>query len=129
MTPQRHMAAIKDALAAGPTPGPWVNGNADALLFGIPHGNGTEPIGFVYGPSFPERSELGMRALATSGFIAAANPAALSALLGYVNELEKDAMRYRWLQSDPRADVRIVTVGKREGDSLSAAIDALKEQS
>ena len=28
------------------TPGPWVIGNTDPLLFGIPQGNGTEPLGF-----------------------------------------------------------------------------------
>ena len=54
------------------TPGPWSVGNTDPLLFGVKRGNGTEPIGFVYGPSFPERSALGSKALANARLIAAA---------------------------------------------------------
>lgn len=54
------------------TPGPWVVGNQDPLNFGPRRGQGTEPIGFVYGPSFPERSEVGQRALANARLIAAA---------------------------------------------------------
>lgn len=54
------------------TPGPWVLGNTDKFLFGVKRGNGTEPIGYVYGPSFPERSEVGQRALANAHLIAAA---------------------------------------------------------
>ena len=57
---------------SGHTPGPWVTGNTDPLLFGKQRGNGTEPIGFVYGPSFPERSEVGLTALANARLIAAA---------------------------------------------------------
>lgn len=62
------------------TPGPWVTGNTDPLLFGVQRGPGTEPIGFVYGPSFPERSEIGLRALANARLIAAA-PTMLNALI------------------------------------------------
>ena len=61
------------------TPGPWVVGNQNPLNFGQPRGNGTEPIGFVYGPSCPERSEVGRRALADARLIAAA-PELLEAL-------------------------------------------------
>jgi hypothetical protein len=61
------------------TPGPWVVGNQDPLNFGKQRGNGTEPIGFVYGPSFPERSELGREALSNARLIAAA-PELLEAL-------------------------------------------------
>ena len=50
---------------------PWVVGNADGLLFGKKQGNGTEPIGFVFGPSLPERSEVGMRAIANARRIVA----------------------------------------------------------
>lgn len=53
------------------TPGPWSVGNTDPLLFGRKQGNGTEPIGFVYGPAFHERSEVGQRALANARLIAA----------------------------------------------------------
>jgi hypothetical protein len=54
------------------TPGPWVVGNTDPLLFGRRQGSGSEPIGCVYGPALPERSELGQRALADARLIAAA---------------------------------------------------------
>lgn len=41
----------------------------------------------------------------------------------------EDAERYRWLRDNPRADVRILHVGAREGAALDAAIDlARKEQ-
>ena len=71
------------------TPGPWVTGNTDPLLFGRSQGNGTEPLGFVYGPSFPERSELGRRALANAK-LAAASPAMASALDCIVRRLQID---------------------------------------
>ena len=70
------------------TPGPWVVGNQDPLNFGKQRGNGTEPIGFVYGPSFPERSELGREALSNARLIAAA-PELLEALRNMV-EMFKD---------------------------------------
>lgn len=69
--------------------GPWVTGNTDPLLFGRPQGNGTEPIGFVYGPSFPERSEVGQRALAAAK-VAAAAPAMAAALDCIVRRLQMD---------------------------------------
>ena len=76
-------------LAEAATPGPWVTGNTDPLLFGSPRNPGTEPIGFVYGPSFAERSELGRKALSTSEYIATANPAAILSLLDRVKALEE----------------------------------------
>ena len=54
------------------TPGPWVVGNVFPLTFGVQHGNGTEPIGFVYGPASAEHSEYGRRAIANTRLIAAA---------------------------------------------------------
>ena len=54
------------------TPGPWVVGNVDPLNFGVQRDWGIKPIGFVYGPSFPERSEVGQRALANARLIAVA---------------------------------------------------------
>lgn len=69
--------------------GPWVTGNTDPLLFGYPRGHGTEPVGFVYGPSFPERSEVGRRALA-SAKLAASAPAMAAALDCIVRRLQMD---------------------------------------
>ena len=71
------------------TRGPWVTGNTDPLLFGKPQGNGTEPLGFVYGPSFPERSEVGQRALANAQLVAA-SPAMAAALDCIVRRLQID---------------------------------------
>lgn len=67
------------------TPGPWAVGNTDPLLFGKSQGNRTEPLGFVYGPALPEKSELGRRALANALLIAAA-PELLEALQGVLHE-------------------------------------------
>jgi hypothetical protein len=86
------------------TPGPWVVGNQDPLNFGKQRGNGTEPIGFVYGPSFPERSELGREALSNARLIAAA-PELLEALkMGYADTMDyiqrnhlSGAENNRWL--------------------------------
>ncbi len=73
--------------AMSATPGPWVTGNVDPLLFGHKQFNGTEPIGFVYGPIFEEESEIGRKAIATSAYIAAANPATILAILECVGLL------------------------------------------
>lgn len=59
--------------SAGHTPGPWI---ADGLVIVT---KGVKSIGFIYGPSFPERSDLGRRALADAG-LAAAAPDLLEAL-------------------------------------------------
>ena len=71
------------------TRGPWVTGNTDPLLFGKPQDFGTEPLGFVYGPSFPERSEVGQRALANAQLVAA-SPAMAAALDCIVRRLQID---------------------------------------
>lgn len=44
-------------------------------------------------------------------------------------EAERDALkqeveRYRWLRNSPLADVRIIGIGKRDGDGLDSTIDA-----
>ena len=61
------------------TPGPWSICSAEPFLFGKKQGEGIGPIGFVYGPSFAERSELGQEAMANARLIAAA-PDLLKAL-------------------------------------------------
>ena len=61
------------------TPGPWRVGNVDPLSFGQPQGNGTLPLGFVYGPSHAELSEHGRECLANAKLCAAA-PDLLEAL-------------------------------------------------
>ena len=70
------------------TPGPWVVGNQTPLNFGVQRGHGMEHLGFVYGPSFPEHSEVGRRSLANARLIAAA-PELLDALQALVSATER----------------------------------------
>ena len=72
---------------------PWVVGNADGLLFGKKQGNGTEPIGFVFGPSLPERSEVGMRAIANARRIVAC----VNACDGISTENLEDNRPVKWV--------------------------------
>jgi hypothetical protein len=58
--------------AAKHTPGPWAVSQNFELVFGRKQGPGLEPVGFVYGPSTPEDSEVGRRARADCHLIAAA---------------------------------------------------------
>lgn len=51
---------------------PWVASKSDPLLFGSQCGTGMEPIGFVYGPAFADRSEVGKCAIANARRIVAA---------------------------------------------------------
>jgi len=71
------------------TAGPWVIGNTDPFLFGRPQGNGTEPLGYVYGPGFPERSEYGRRALGNAQMADPA-PSMAAALDCIVRRLQMD---------------------------------------
>lgn len=131
---------LRDALAADPIEGPWVVGNTDQTLFGRPMHPGTEPIGFVYAPAMPEKSAYGRKALATSAYIAAADPTTIRQLLADIDAARADAARYRQLRSGPKEThdslpsapwaVRIVheyglpTVTPCYGPDLDAAIDA-----
>lgn len=89
--------AIRDALAAGPKPGAWAPGNTDPLLFGVRHGCGTEPIGFVYGPARAEASDYGRQCLATAAYIAACHPERIARLLDALEAATRDAERLDWL--------------------------------
>lgn len=62
------------------TPGPWAVSQNTNFVFGRKHVNGLEPVGFIYGPSFAEDSEVGRRALADTRLCAAA-PDLLAALV------------------------------------------------
>jgi hypothetical protein len=98
------------------TPGPWVVGNQDPLNFGVPRGWGTEPIGFVYGPSFPEHSEVGQRALANARLIAAA-PELLEALRSIADccDEEHAARDYASRQAEIRGIAR-AAIAKATGE-------------
>ena len=96
---------------------PWVVGNADGLLFGKKQGNGTEPIGFVFGPSLPERSEVGMRAIANARRIVAC----VNACEGIsTDELEEIASTGGML--GPREDVARIA---KQRDELLEALEEM----
>ncbi|AXE32745.1 hypothetical protein DK842_17730 [Chromobacterium phragmitis] len=108
MTPDQ-LAALRAAAEAA-TPGPWRTG-------------GSKPDGLheitVYGSQVVIDTDIGPKVLlegnsnfqaesvANAAYIAAANPAAVLALLGHIDaqaariaELERVAARYRWLTQD-----------------------------
>ena len=65
------------------TEGPWAVSQNTSFVFGQQQGPGLLPLGFIYGPSFAEDSDLGRRALADTRLCAAA-PDLLEALQKYV---------------------------------------------
>lgn len=109
MTRPTSIDRIKEALDAGPTPGPWevphlsrddVTCNCTGVLSGgylggicsISVNNGI-PMVSEGGNDAPPLRE----AKANGLLIAACNPSASKELLAYVEGLERDAARYRWL--------------------------------
>jgi len=97
--------ALREALEAGPTEGPWRVGATDPLLFGVPRGNGSEPLGFVYGPSHGENSDYGRRALATCAYIAAASPDRIARLLDALKAEQDEVYRLQASHSALYAEV------------------------
>lgn len=57
----------------------WEVSGVHPLIFGVKQGKGLNPIGFIYGPSHPEASDLGMKRLAACR-LCAASPDMLEAL-------------------------------------------------
>ena len=84
--------AIRDALAAGPTPGPWVHA-VDFGQLGSVEANGT-PVAQSQ-QRFPLDNE---QRQINAAFIAACNPQAIAALLKAIEVAQKDAARYLWLR-------------------------------
>lgn len=141
---------IREALAAGPTPGPWSVETVPTSC-GVYHKVGPFP---GRRPGYPPRhaclyadypiqgNPADDELKANAAFIAACNPAAIRELLAEMDALKADAERYRWLREQPndttapRIDVvRWIpadeSVNDGEGlrlDELDAAIDAAKEQ-
>ncbi|WP_439586943.1 hypothetical protein [Hydrogenophaga sp.] len=64
------------------------------FVFGKKQGIGLEPLGFIYGPSFAEDSEVGRRALADTRLCAAA-PDLLEALVGCIEHMEHSTAQGR----------------------------------
>jgi hypothetical protein len=141
--------ALRDALKAGPTDGPWnviEHSWLDASIIapGFVHGICCLDINHA-----TEESQDADGALmsANAAYIAAANPSTITALLADLDAAEKDAQRYRWLRNESWAgynqskrlpEVAESVVITRDGagnvktilaeDAMDAAIDAALSQ-
>lgn len=83
-----------ERLAAEATPGPWgITALSDSIFSQMLEDGGANPIGFVYTPAFPERSEHGRKALNNTAYIAAANPQVVAALVAAV-KAARDYAKY-----------------------------------
>ena len=135
----REIESIKQALAAGPTPGPWHADNK----FGIgPTGtDDDQSFGFV----LPCAEVLGENIENDARYIAAVNPAAMAAVLAHIDEqaaeieqLRPDAGRYRKLRAqhwwsgtlavvrNPKESVRLGGFCPSH-DLLDAEVDLLED--
>lgn len=144
MTTTESIERLREALAAGPTPGPWITAGPS---FGDPLPRHTTCIvqdtdddcaPDVVRFMVEERDE---QHETDAAYIAAADPATIAALLAAWDEreaLRKDAERYRWLRAqhwstsplavvcDPKDAVKIGRTCP-SGDYLDTEIDAMKE--
>jgi len=82
------------------TPGPWAVSKNTPLIFGRTQGAGLEPLGFIYGPPFEERSEVGRRAKADVALCAAAPE-----LLDVAQKLVSAFMSHTQWNGDPPAEI------------------------
>lgn len=113
---QQALAQVREALAAGPTPGPWVTMPANAGVHCVARINAWEAVP-------PSDCELSHDSIDAS-FIAACSPANMTAILAHVEaqeaeierltaerdelrrqlaEAELDARRYRWIAGHCRS--------------------------
>ena len=125
------IAAIRAALAAGPTPGPWlavdVREMGELQQFGIicerdPLGTKAMDIAAVWKRGGPKKSEANAR------LIAACSPDRIARLLDALEQAQKNAERYRWLRAmDITHEWGVVNGDMSEApvlEELDAAIDA-----
>lgn len=107
---------------------------AEAATVGIWKASGFDVNSKEHGWATIANTELDYDGMAeNAAYIAAANPAAILALLDRVEKAEKDAERYRWLVdadmlSSPSVDMADA-FSKYTGSALDAAIDAAMEAS
>lgn len=122
--------ALREALEAGPTPGPWERDEDFAKSF---LGTVCRVGGFIVGPrgrfeggEYDDHSDDAIDA----AFIAAANPEAIRTLLALVDAQEADAARLAWWFSNESKPVNFVNTyleGMRSDwnlDQWRAAIDS-----
>jgi hypothetical protein len=89
--------AIRDALAAGPTPGPWVWAENYQGLFGA--GPDNEVISY-YG--YEGMHLISHRSPANAGLIAACNPETMRALLAELDRLRSASRQEGWISVEER---------------------------
>jgi len=117
--------AIRAALAAGPTPGPWKL-HAKYLANVVDVNDRTCVVCCL---DFPE-------AESDARFIAACNPTAITELLARLEAAEVDAARYRWLRNEcGDAEIGVYIYARdphrttwAQDAALDAAIDAARAQ-
>lgn len=96
------------------TPGPWVISPLSEMIFSADMGDHQRPIGFIYGPAFAERSEVGRTAMANAVLCAAA-PEMLEALI-MVRDADEDCKADGLPSIPPAARAKIDTaIAKAEG--------------
>lgn len=97
-------------MSAQHTPGPWAVSQNTNFVFGRKQGNGLEPLGFIYGPSFAEDSEVGQRALADTRLCAAA-PELLTWLRLFIKQVpEQSKATWQYEQA-------LATIAKATGEA------------
>lgn len=123
--------ALREALAAGPTEGPYIADNNEGFSPWTiwsrmsPHGSGTA------GPPLATVDDVNLEADQNAAFFAAANPATIRAILAELDALREDAERWRWLRSKPKGwsiqHDRFGWLRTYGADNLDAAIDAARK--
>ena len=128
MTDTPEIARISAALAAGPTPGPW-------FVCESINDDGTVDIetGRIAQSEWPPAQNC---EFPTCHYIAACNPAAMTAVLAHIEaqaseieRLRKDAERYQWIRKNSREIVDVyINEQYKNTTMLDEAIDeAMKE--
>lgn len=124
---QEQRAALRK-LAEEATPGPWYCKHKNEVWSSIVLDEGSD-CGFIDAWSSPIIEDVQCSAEQLSSYIAAANPSTILSMLDYIDALEKDAGRYRWLieqhwiQSE--VDWRMIPTDQESTIAqLDAAIDA-----
>lgn len=131
-TADDDIAALKSALDAGPTPGPW---KAMSSKFDDDFGILAEDATVVIAETFSDIRREGEKALREAGmnanYIAAANPATISRLIARMEAAEANAARWQGLceiqTSAAESRSRVDAVAKRHGlgsESLEARCEA-----
>lgn len=127
---------LREALAVGPTDGPWKAARWTSDEGGC-YGWSFSAGGYLL-PLSDMETDNPDECDANARYIAAANPAVIRSLLDRLEAAERDAERYRWLRTFPN-NINRAMYGPclipndsgllRRDDYLDAAIDAaMKEQ-